>query len=311
MMKHEEWQILVSAYHDGELDERELRLVESHLAECAECAAALENYRRLGQAIQALPQREPSRTLWLRVREQLTRQPGLPLWRRLMPLASVVTTLLVSITLIVVLGSNSKPGRVETLGAVPASATRLQQEDRAVEKEVLAEPTAAPASAPHLEGVPAPSSVPQEAASVPSAVMNCPGMPLSLELVELATRTDSQLSAPRVSGVLYDAVGDPLPQSTLVFSGTANWQGIAETDSEGIFYLDLPQEGRYRLVLALAKGEYDEEQLGMLDVAGSGDTTWNEVDLPAVGPCLAPWSTNLPAVTLGPQEEAILSLRAE
>lgn len=310
-MKHEEWQILVSAYHDGELDEREQVLVESHLAECAECAAALETYRRLGQAIQALPQREPSRALWLRVREQITRQPGLPLWRRLVPLASVVTTLVVSITLIAVLRSDLMLNHTETAGVplAPEAAPRAQ-EDAAVEKEALAQPTEAGATEGYL-GVPAPSPVPQEAASVPSAVMNCPGMPLSLQLVELTTRTDSQLSAPRLSGVLYDAVGKPLPRSTLVFSGTASWQGIAETDAAGTFSLDLPQEGRYRLVLALAGGEYDEEQARTYDAGGSGDITWNEVDLPAVGPCLAPGSSELPAVTLGPHDEAVLSLRAE
>ena len=57
-MKHEELQILVSAYHDGELSPEEQVLVKAHLAECAECAEALRAYQRMGRTVSALPRGE-------------------------------------------------------------------------------------------------------------------------------------------------------------------------------------------------------------------------------------------------------------
>src|SRR5437764_11454560 len=46
-----EYGILVSAYHDGQLDAERARQVEVHLAACPACAAELEGLRRLSRAL--------------------------------------------------------------------------------------------------------------------------------------------------------------------------------------------------------------------------------------------------------------------
>src|SRR3712207_6727336 len=50
---------LVSAYMDNELTPQELRAMQSHVAECAECAALLASYRGLRTTIRSLPQPLP------------------------------------------------------------------------------------------------------------------------------------------------------------------------------------------------------------------------------------------------------------
>jgi len=45
----------LQAYHDGELDELQLRRVEAHLAECAACRAELDVLQSLSSLLQAAP----------------------------------------------------------------------------------------------------------------------------------------------------------------------------------------------------------------------------------------------------------------
>ena len=54
-MNHEEWLVLVSAYHDGEVTAGERAQVESHLAACAECTELLADCRRFGRTLHDLP----------------------------------------------------------------------------------------------------------------------------------------------------------------------------------------------------------------------------------------------------------------
>ena len=61
---HEEWTDRLSDYLDGELPADERYAVESHLAGCDECAAVLEDLRRVVARAQSLPPRPPRADLW-------------------------------------------------------------------------------------------------------------------------------------------------------------------------------------------------------------------------------------------------------
>ena len=51
MYKCTEYTELISAYTDGELPEHDIRRLEAHLSECANCSSILEAYRRISHAI--------------------------------------------------------------------------------------------------------------------------------------------------------------------------------------------------------------------------------------------------------------------
>ncbi|HEX5506751.1 MAG TPA: zf-HC2 domain-containing protein, partial [Thermomicrobiales bacterium] len=50
---------LLSAYMDNELAPDDLRAVQEHVADCADCAALLTSYRRIRAAVRALPEADP------------------------------------------------------------------------------------------------------------------------------------------------------------------------------------------------------------------------------------------------------------
>ncbi len=308
-MKHEEFKILVSAYGDGEVTPEERTLVESHLADCAECADMLAAYRRLGRTIQALPRGEPSRELWLRMREELpTRRRGWTLWRRLLPVASALATLVVAVTLVITLTPILRgpvPGASQPLAMVPG-------EHRATEASVeraLAAPTEepVPALAPEAYAdTPGPPSV-----GIAQVTMEgCVGQPLALQVVTLSVLSDSALPTPRLRGILYDAEGHPLPGVTLVVTGTAEWQGATTTAPDGSFALELPAQGSYRVALALT-GQYADEDQQSKETRSAAEERLPR--LPVVLPdgmtCEAPLLMELALIPLGPHDEAILTLR--
>lgn len=62
----------LSAYIDGELDGREQRAVEAHVAGCDECAAVLAELRRVVLSAADLPPLPPERDLWPGIRTRLS-----------------------------------------------------------------------------------------------------------------------------------------------------------------------------------------------------------------------------------------------
>lgn len=274
-MKHEDWRLLVSAYCDGEVTPEERVQVEAHLAACAECAKALEAYRRMGRAIRALPGGMPSRTLWFRVQEGLAR-PARPLWRRLLPAASAVAVLLVA----VVVGLLLRPAPFG-----PAAPQALEAE--ATLPAFLAPPIA-------------PASL--EAASVTPSPPPCPGSPSAPEIVAISARNETDLTSPYLRGLLYDEAGRPMPGATLVVSGTAGWQGSAVTASDGTFSLSLPAAGTYRLMLVLVP----EVRAG---IAQKEAEPRYRLILPDGSACQTWQVEPLPAFTIAPQQEISLTLR--
>jgi len=64
----------LSAYLDGQLDDDESRAVETHLAQCEECTAELDELWEVNMALGELEMEEPPRRLWNMVLARL----GLP-----------------------------------------------------------------------------------------------------------------------------------------------------------------------------------------------------------------------------------------
>lgn len=83
---HEEWTDKLSDYLDGELPADERYAVESHLAGCDQCAAVLEDLRRVVARAQSLPPRPPHADLWddvsarIEPRSRISRVTSLPSW---------------------------------------------------------------------------------------------------------------------------------------------------------------------------------------------------------------------------------------
>lgn len=75
----------LNAYHDGELQGRRLRQVETHLAHCAACCAELEGPRTLSALLQESPVPEgfvPPERFVAQVGLRLPRRPTQPAWKR-------------------------------------------------------------------------------------------------------------------------------------------------------------------------------------------------------------------------------------
>src|SRR2546428_389250 len=75
------WTDRLSEYLDGELDAREARDLEAHLAACAACAGTLAALREVAARAAAVGPREPARDLWpgiaARLEPRRARLPGL------------------------------------------------------------------------------------------------------------------------------------------------------------------------------------------------------------------------------------------
>jgi hypothetical protein len=314
-MKHEELQILVSAYHDGELNPQEQALVEAHLAECAECAEALRAYQRLGRTVAALPRGTPSRELWLRVREALPTQRRRTLWRRLVPVVSTLTVLVVAVT--VTLTLNLQKGR----GTAPAGLgeraepvqkaneeprTLTDEEDYAASPAVPGGVEVAP-SQPGLEGVtPAPIPSPPAREALPptldSSFSYCYTQPLSLQLVAETPPTDAGLAFPQLRGSILNRDGSPLASAHVVVSGTSNWLGHATADAEGFFSMSLPSAGVYRMAVWAADELFGPTAVGHVWEEGENGRTyaWN---------CLVALYEDLLSVVFGPHDVVTITLR--
>jgi hypothetical protein len=84
-MNNEHVTIWLGAYHDGELQGRRLRQIETHLAHCETCRAELNELRALSVLLQASPAPEsltrPDRFV-AQVGLRLPRRPVQPTWKR-------------------------------------------------------------------------------------------------------------------------------------------------------------------------------------------------------------------------------------
>src|SRR5690348_10031626 len=71
---------LLSAYLDNEVTPAERRQVEEHLVHCADCAAALADYRRIGSTVRSLSRPAPPPTLHRDVWTAIETRRGQPAW---------------------------------------------------------------------------------------------------------------------------------------------------------------------------------------------------------------------------------------
>jgi anti-sigma factor RsiW len=69
-----EFSLLLSAYHDGELDEAQQRQVEAHLQTCPACVAELEQWRSLSSLLATSPV-PPASFAFIRRLEGSVREP--------------------------------------------------------------------------------------------------------------------------------------------------------------------------------------------------------------------------------------------
>ncbi len=102
-------QELLSAYLDDELSEEQKLQVESHLAECTQCAHELNMMRQIDESIREEPVEEPSRefvfTMNRRIQDRIKVRPGFR-WFKIVPfLIPVAVT-----ALILVIIKNIEPG---------------------------------------------------------------------------------------------------------------------------------------------------------------------------------------------------------
>ncbi|MGD2216139.1 MAG: anti-sigma factor [Gemmatimonadales bacterium] len=72
----DQWIDRLSEYLDGELSAGERQELEVHLAECEECAATLEQLRRVIERAKALGDKPPATDLWSRIAERIGAAPG-------------------------------------------------------------------------------------------------------------------------------------------------------------------------------------------------------------------------------------------
>ncbi len=300
-MNHEEWELLLSAYTDDEVSPEEREQVKAHLQECAHCAQVLADYRRLGLGVRALPRGEPSRELWWRIREHLpTRRRRLSLWRRLLPVASALATLVLGITLVLVLSPAWRAQQgIPLAGAPPADTAQdylaaptevaLKTEGMTGERGIAGTPAATPA------------------AVAPAGLAPCPVPLLPLELIGQTLSSRADLPTPRLSGILYDPQGQPFGQVALLVTGEAGWQKVVTTQADGTFSLTLPVSGTYAVALAyFPAGQEQPERFTTADLEYTYDRA---VTLPDIGNCLAPSAFGLAPLSLGPHNEVRIVLR--
>ncbi|MCZ6760099.1 MAG: anti-sigma factor [Gemmatimonadetes bacterium] len=105
----DKWTALLSAYLDGELDDRQRSELEQHLEVCAECEGVLAGLKRVVNRAVALDDRPPARDLWpgiadrigLRSSAQL-RSTKRRLWIPARPVFSVPQLAAAAVALVVV-----------------------------------------------------------------------------------------------------------------------------------------------------------------------------------------------------------------
>lgn len=80
---HEQVRLLLAHYR--ELDDRERRQVEQHLATCADCRAIRATYEQQNASLRALPNRTPSSQIYRNLTAEIAHQPPTRPWYRRLP----------------------------------------------------------------------------------------------------------------------------------------------------------------------------------------------------------------------------------
>lgn len=121
----------LSDYLDGDLETPDRAAVERHLAECADCAAVLEDLVRVAQAARGLEDREPATDLWPGIARRLEgRARVVPIdagWRGTrrrfsftMPQLAAAAIALIVLSAAAVWWGGPRPGQMALDRSVPA-----------------------------------------------------------------------------------------------------------------------------------------------------------------------------------------------
>lgn len=63
-MKHEEYKKMLVGYLDGELNNRERKLIEAHLKKCPECEEELKEFKKLRGVMMSMKYQKPPDEIW-------------------------------------------------------------------------------------------------------------------------------------------------------------------------------------------------------------------------------------------------------
>lgn len=63
-MNHEKIKKMISSYHDGELDDKNRKIVEQHIKECLECQKEFEEMKKLEDIMNKMKLKEPPKEAW-------------------------------------------------------------------------------------------------------------------------------------------------------------------------------------------------------------------------------------------------------
>jgi len=79
-MRHQKIKELISLYLEGELDNRERKIVEQHIKECEECRKEFEELNKLEEVLKKMEFKKPSdeiwKTYWSSIYNRLERKIG-------------------------------------------------------------------------------------------------------------------------------------------------------------------------------------------------------------------------------------------
>ncbi|HHF51117.1 MAG: zf-HC2 domain-containing protein [Candidatus Aminicenantes bacterium] len=63
-MRHDDIKKMVYLYHDGELGEKDKRVVEQHIEECRECRKEFEEMKKLEEVMDKMELKQPPKEAW-------------------------------------------------------------------------------------------------------------------------------------------------------------------------------------------------------------------------------------------------------
>jgi len=63
-MRHDDIKKMVCLYHDGELGEKDKRVVEQHIEECRECRKEFEEMKKLEEVMDKMELKQPPKEAW-------------------------------------------------------------------------------------------------------------------------------------------------------------------------------------------------------------------------------------------------------
>ena len=163
MCKNEKMQLLISGHLDGCNTPEEEQVLQAHLAECADCRQALEEYEKLEALLRSIPPVDVPEGLTERVMQAVEAEPrrSEPAKKRRLPFGFATAAAAVAAVLLLAVGSGRLPGlnngsaklfpskSADAVETVPEAAPAAAEEPAAIAPEAsYAAATETPAGLP-------------------------------------------------------------------------------------------------------------------------------------------------------------------